>query len=109
MDAKDVEVLTAQLPVEVELDGRATVIATLHCGAPRSGRSNTFNFGESNTRSFERALPKRDMTVPTGQSRTFAISWYERSSYSRNRIISRKSIGSSSIAARTCSASSLLT
>jgi hypothetical protein len=42
--------------------------------APRSGRSDLFNVVESNTRSFARALPKRDITVPTGQSRRFAIS-----------------------------------
>jgi len=50
------------------------ITATLHFGVSHFGRSNPFNVGESNTRSFARALPKRDITVPTGHCRTFAIS-----------------------------------
>ncbi len=75
--------------------------STLHCGEHSCFLSTSVE--DSNTRSFERALASRDMTVPIGQRRMLAISWYDRSSYSRNTIISRDSSGSWRIAPRTMS------
>lgn len=47
----------------------------------------------SSARSFKRALPNRDITVPVGQFRTLAISLYDSSSYSRSKMISRNFMG----------------
>jgi hypothetical protein len=74
MSPKFFKVATAQLPVEIELDGRAVVAAPVHFVPLTDRESDLSNDSESTTRSFARALPKRDMTVPTGQSKTLAIS-----------------------------------
>jgi hypothetical protein len=52
----------------------AVVIATLHIVPLTSNESDPFNFADSCVRSFARALPKRDIIVPIGQSRMLAIS-----------------------------------
>jgi hypothetical protein len=66
MSTKVFKVLPLQLFVEVELDVRTLIIVS-----PQD-ESGLFNVSESSVRSFVRALPKRDITVPAGQSRTLA-------------------------------------
>jgi hypothetical protein len=65
---------TAEFLVEIKLDVRAVITATCHFVPLTDGESIPFNVSESAARSFARALPKRDITVPTGQSKTLAIS-----------------------------------
>src|SRR5258708_2963265 len=72
MSSKFFKLPTAQFLVEIELDVRAVVTATLHFVPLTDRESVFFNVFERAARSFARALPNRDMTVPTGQSKTLA-------------------------------------
>jgi hypothetical protein len=59
----------------LELDGCTVVATTIFHFVPLTdSEADPVNVSESNARSFARALPNRDMTVPTGQSKTPAIS-----------------------------------
>jgi hypothetical protein len=53
----------------------AALIAEAHSVAPVTLRSDVCRVPESNDRSFDRALPRRDITVPAGQPNKVAISW----------------------------------
>jgi len=50
------------------------LIAALHFAPLTSNESDLVKVAESSIRSFARALPNRDITVPTGHFRTLAIS-----------------------------------
>lgn len=60
--------------IEIELACRAVVIATFQFVPFAPDDSNAVTPMESSSRSLARALAKRDITVPTGQSITLAIS-----------------------------------
>jgi hypothetical protein len=75
MSSKFFKVRADQFLVQIELDGCTVVAITIfHFEPLTDNESDPFNVSESNARSFARALPNRDMTVPTGQSKTPAIS-----------------------------------
>ena len=69
------QLLAIQFVVEIEYDVKGMFAARVHSTACFLTESQVRTAGESNVRSLDRALARRDITVPAGHSNIVAISW----------------------------------